>query len=135
MLYEVSSNFAMNRMNDANHPELFIFTEDTEAGVLVMEMLRHHGTDLTKIKFLDVGPADVVRTLGNLSAQNRLPFCAVCIQDGDQQDVPGCIRVPGNLAPERQVYGDILNNGVVQLATRLELPEHAVGDALTEPWH
>ncbi len=126
----VSPNFALNRMDDPNHPLLYVLTEDTEAGILVTEMLRQNGTELTGIRFLDVGPANVVRALGTLAAQDRLPFETVCIQDGDHQNAPGCFQLPGNQAPEIQVFNDILNNAMPQLAARLEIGQPAVTDAL-----
>jgi hypothetical protein len=130
VLYGVSSNFALNRMDEPNHPELFVLTEDTEAKVLVAEILRHHGTELIGIRMLDVGPANVVRMLGSLSVHDRLPFRAVCVQDGDQENANGCIRLPRALPPERQVFADILNHAILRLATRLQMAEHPVTDAL-----
>jgi predicted ATPase len=130
VLYGVSSDFALNRMDDPVHPELFILTEDREAGLLVTEMLRHGNVDLTGIRFTDVGPANVVRTLGALVDQNSLPFRAVCVLDADQAVAPGCVLLPGNQPPERQVFQDILDHAIVHLANRLEISEAATTDAL-----
>jgi predicted ATPase len=130
VVYGVSSSFALNRMDNPDHPELFIVTEDKDANVLVTEILRHQGIDLTGIVLLDVGPANVVRTLGALANQDRLPFKAVCVQDGDQPAAAGCVALPGIHPPERQVFMDILQNAIPQLAARLEISENSTSDAL-----
>jgi hypothetical protein len=132
VLYGVSSEFALNRMDNPVHHELFVLTEDREAGVLVAEMLRHGNVDLTGISFTDVGPANVVRTLGTLVHQGILPFRALCVLDGDQAAAQGCVRLPGNHPPERQVFQDILDNALAHLAVRLELAEAATQDALEQ---
>jgi predicted ATPase len=132
VLYGVSSDFALNRMDNPVHPELFVLTEDREAGLLVAEMLRQGNVDLTGISFTDVGPANVVRTLESLVHQGVLPFRALCVLDADQDAVPGCVRLPGNHPPERQVFQDILNNALAHLATRLELAEAPTRDALEQ---
>jgi hypothetical protein len=117
-------------MDDPEHPQVFALTEDREATVVVREILRHTGQELAAIGFSDVGPANVVRILGQLSEQNRLPFRAVCVQDADQPAAPGCVSLPGNMAPERQVFTDVLANAVNHLAVALDIGEPVVTDAL-----
>lgn len=45
--------------------------------------------------------------MGELSAENKLPHKSVSILDGDMEDAAGCLKLPGNDAPERVVFRDL----------------------------
>jgi predicted ATPase len=131
VFYGISTNYAMNLMDDLNRPDLFLFTEDVEASLLVTELLRESDIQQSRIKIIEVGPSNMVETLGNLAQQRRLPFNALGILDPDKAQRPGCAKIPGQHAPEKQVIQDILDNGSEDLASRLGLSVNSVRDCLT----
>jgi hypothetical protein len=73
----------------------------------------------------------MVQALGKLGHGDRLPINSLSVVDGDQVAQQGTLSLPGNLAPERQVFQDIAATGIVSLGQRLELPESRVATALT----
>jgi hypothetical protein len=42
--------------------------------------------------------------MGRLAQEGKLPQPGVGVLDGDQADAPGCVRLPGDDAPERVVF-------------------------------
>ncbi len=126
VLYGVSKNYAMSRMDDYDQPDLYIFTEDEESTVLVDELLRFASVELSRYRCMEVGPSNVVQVLGALASKSRLPVPAIGVLDADQQPEQGCICLPGSLAPERQVFSDIRDGFAGTLAQRLGISEGSV---------
>ena len=118
-------------MDDIERPDLYLFTEDAEAGELMKELLRFSSIDVSRIMFMEAGSCEVIKVLGRLSKSSSLPVKSFGVLDADQAESDGCIRLPGTMAPEKQVFADILANGVGFLAQRLELSNASVTDALT----
>ena len=129
--YGVSPNYALSRIDDVEKPDLYLFTEDQEAVVLTTEILRHKNADLKRIRVMPVGPADMVVALGKLASNSKLPVKALGILDADQAVSPGCLILPGTLAPERQIFADIQTNAINALATRLAIPEADIANAIS----
>lgn len=130
VLYGVSTQYAMSRMDDYDQPELYIFTEDDESTVLVQELLRLTGNEINRFRCMEVGPSNVVEILGRLAASSRLPVRAVGVLDADQQAVGGCVCLPGAMAPEKQVFNDIATSATKNLSARLEMSEASIIVAL-----
>lgn len=110
IIYGASAEFSLSRIDDAIHPELYIYVEDKTAEILLREILASHeeGEDLLqRIHISPVGPANVVRVMGELSAAGKLAHRSLSILDGDMEDAPGCIKLPGQDAPERVVFGGL----------------------------
>jgi predicted ATPase len=107
VLYGASPEFALTKLDDIVHPEAFVFVEDQLAEVLVREIIARHpegASIISRVKISPVGPANVVRVMGQLAAENKLPNRGIAIQDGDQEGAAGCTRLPGADAPERVVF-------------------------------
>jgi predicted ATPase len=141
VVYGVSTEFAMSRLDDEVHPELYIFVEDREAETLLREILASSEQTaglLHRISINPVGPSNVVAMLGGLGKEGRLPYKAVAIVDGDHADV-NCLSLPGTLAPERMVYADLKANGWPNLHNRFGVGagtlHAALEDAMLEPEH
>ena len=128
--YGVSANYALSRIDDYDRPDLYLFTEDDEAVILTIEILRHQKTALKQLKTMAVGPADMVAAIGKLARDGKLPVNAIAVLDGDQPAVPGCLNLPGQHAPEKQIIGDIEKAAVNELAARLGLNANDVGNAI-----
>lgn len=131
VVYGASPDFALSRLDEVNHPELHLYVEDREAQVLVREVLASapEGIEiLPRIQLVTVGPSNVVKLLGELSAQGRLPNQGLGILDGDEVATSGCIALPGGKAPERVVFENLRDKGWPELPARFGM---GAGDLLT----
>lgn len=132
ILYNISPNFALNRMDDISCPELYIFTEDQESKVLAKTILQHTGIDNTRIEYLDIGPSNIVNAIASVTNNERFPVTAVAIVDADVEAQNGSIKLPGEFAPEKQLIMDIKASAVNLLANRLGKSESSVINALDD---
>lgn len=107
VLYGASPEFALTKLDEIVHPEAFVYVEDRSAEVWIREIIARHPdgqTVMSRIKISPVGPANVVAMMGKLAYDNKLPQPGLGILDGDQQESQGCVKLPGNDAPERVVF-------------------------------
>ncbi len=130
ILYGVTPNLAMNRMDDIDRPELYVMTEDEEAVVIAKTINRVGGLDLSRISYISVGPANIVSAVGIASRSPRFPVSAIGVVDADQTEQPGSIKLPGKHCPEKQLIDDIRTSAIPQLAIRLGLSEEAVSSSI-----
>lgn len=110
ILYGASPEFALTKLDEIVHPEAFLYVEDRSAEVWIREIIARHPNGaaiLSRIKISPVGPANVVNMMGALAAAGKLPQSGLGVLDGDQPESNGCVRMPGNDAPERVVFGDL----------------------------
>ncbi|ABZ94611.1 ATP-dependent endonuclease [Leptospira biflexa serovar Patoc strain 'Patoc 1 (Ames)'] len=120
----ISVNFALSQMDENDHPDLYIFTEDMEAATIVYEIIKKHdnsSTILRRVLAKPVGPSNVVEILGTLKVEGRLPYMSLSVLDADKPTSNGCIKLPGNLAPERQIYKDLKSNNWNELENRFNV--------------
>jgi predicted ATPase len=141
VVYGVSADFAMSRLDDEIHPEVHVFVEDREAEALLREILASSEDTanlLHRIAINPVGPANVVAMLGALGKAGKLPYKSVAVVDGDHVD-PNCLSLPGVVAPERMVYADLKAKGWPNLPQRFGVGAGslftALEDAMLEPDH
>lgn len=107
VLYGASPEFSLTRLDEMIHPEAFVYVEDKLAEVWTREILARHPegpTILSRIRISPVGPANVVRVMGQLAAAGKLPHKGTALLDGDQAVAAGCALLPGGDAPERVVF-------------------------------
>jgi hypothetical protein len=141
VVYGVSSDFAMSRLDDEVHPEVHVFVEDRDAEILVREILASSEDSaklLGRIAINPVGPANVVAMLGRLGKTGKLPYKSIAILDGDHSD-PDCFSLPGKTAPERLIYQGLKDIGWKNLSQRFGVGAGtlftALDDAMLEPNH
>lgn len=132
VLYGITPEFALNRMDDIDRPDLYLFTEDEESSTLVSALLRGAGVDVTRVSIVDVGPANVVNAVGVAATTPRFPVRAIGVVDADQVAQPGSIVFPGTGSPELSVFSDIRAGAVSALAGRLTLSEGALSTSLDQ---
>jgi len=142
VVYGVSTELAMTRIDETVHPELYVFVEDRQASILLREILASNGQTaelLSRIAIIPVGPVNVVQLLGSLGAQRRLPYASVAVVDGGEQITEGCIALPGTSAPERLVYDQLRALQWPDLPVRFGIGAglllQAFEDAMLEPDH
>jgi predicted ATPase len=141
IVYGVSAEFAMTRLDDDVHPEVHVFVEDREAATLVREILASSPASaplLGRISVSAVGPANVVSMLGALGIARKLPYKSIAVVDGDHPD-PNCVVLPSEFAPERMVYSDLRASGWPNLSQRFGIGAGSLytvlEDAMLEPDH
>lgn len=141
VVYGVSTEFAMSRLDDEVHPEAHVFVEDRGAEILLREILASDNKAaelLGRICINAVGPANVVAMLGRLAKEGKLPYKAIAILDGDHADA-NCSTLPGQVAPERLIYNGLRDKGWPNLSQRFGIGAGflftALEDAMREPDH
>ncbi len=119
VIYGISSNYALDRMDDVAAPDMYAFCEDEESCCLAKEILRKSGIELSRIRLMGVGPYDVVKALGKFGNEHRMQIPSISVIDADMEDSAGCVRLPGEHAPEKQIFQDIRNQVVPLLVSRI----------------
>lgn len=121
IIYGASPEFALSRIDDAVHPEAFVYLEDKNAKIWLREILASHpegGTLLPRIKISPVGPSNVVILMGSLAHAGKLPHKSLSVLDGDVPVSDGCVQLPGDVAPERVVFQGLREAGWPNLDAR-----------------
>ena len=142
ILYGVSAEFAMSRLDDKIHPELNIFVEDREAEIWLREIIASKADEteiIQRVKIIAVGPSNVVKVLGQLASKNKLPQKSLGVIDGDKESGEGCISLPGKDAPEIIVYNGLKDNNWPYLPERFGIGAGSLfnylEEAMLEPQH
>ena len=105
VMFGVSPEYAMSKMDDKDHTECDVYVEDHRSRILLLEILMKYEPEAAqRIRPVAYGAASVGRSLGQMAANNRFPDPAIVFLDGDQEPSAGCIVLPGNDAPERVVF-------------------------------
>lgn len=131
VFYGPTPNYALSRMDDIDRPDLYIFTEDNRSSEAAAEILREEGVTLSRIRFMEVGPSNMVQALGRLAHEDRLPARGIGLLDADVKASVGCVLLPGTaLAPEKQLFADLQQYALPTLAQRLGVSEASLRDAL-----
>jgi predicted ATPase len=107
VIYGVTVEFAMNRIDENIRPELIVYVEDIESGVMLREILTKRGDPdelISRIKIIPVGASNVVQMLGRLGVQKRLPHKSIAFLDADAELTEGCALLPGISSPEEYVF-------------------------------
>jgi predicted ATPase len=141
VVYGISPEFAMSRLDDEVHPDAHVFVEDRNAEIWLREILASSPETselLRRIQINPVGPANVVGMLGTLGSSGKLPYRSVAIVDGDH-DFPDCAKLPGELAPERIVFQGLRARQWANLPERFGIGAGALltvlDDVVLEPDH
>jgi predicted ATPase len=105
IIYGVSPEFAMTKMDDVRHSECDLYVEDPAAETMLVEILVSVNADLVpRCRTIPFGAASVGKSLGQMVEGNRFSRPSCVFLDGDQGEVIGCHNLPGDDAPERVVF-------------------------------
>jgi predicted ATPase len=105
IVYGVSPEFAMNKMDDVPHFECDLYVEDSRAERMLIEIIAVRAPELiNRCQLVPYGAASVGRALGQMVAGNRFPRPSCVYLDGDTAPAVGCVLLPGEDAPERVVF-------------------------------
>jgi predicted ATPase len=139
--YCVSSNYAMCVIDDEKHPDLYIYVEDKEAKTLLLEIIKKDNEVFSRVAIKDVGNTEVVKTLGRLCRNKKLPDKGIAVLDGDAgEDINGnCLKLPSEQSPELLVFTEMKKKQWQNLDRRFGLGAGNLftvfEDALTAPDH
>lgn len=102
----------MTILEGSIHPELTVYLEDETAKALFWELVKRDPEGqidlLDKIEPRVVGSWTTVQALHRFHEQGCIPGKGLGIVDGDQRDkAPECLSLPGDKAPEEQVFFDL----------------------------
>jgi energy-coupling factor transporter ATP-binding protein EcfA2 len=141
VVYGISPEFAMSRLDDEVHPDAHVFVEDRDAEIWLREILASSSDTselLRRIQISPVGPANVVGMLGTLGSNGKLPYRSVAIIDGDK-DFADCEKLPGDMAPERIVFQELREKNWAGLPQRFGIGAGSLltilEDAILDPDH
>lgn len=140
IIYGVSPELAMTKMDDVAHPEIDVYVEDPRAGQLFTEILVATKPELVpQCQLIHCGGSEVLKTLGQLIDDHRLPRASIAVVDGDVGPAVGCVSLPGVEAPERVIFERFKTDGWDGVARRIGRPIADVADACnrstTDPDH
>lgn len=134
IVYGVSPQFAMTKMDDHLHPDCELYVEDERAQVWLQEILSRHFPELaTRCTITPYGAANVGISLGQMAQDKRFRIPTCVFLDGDQDDShEGCSVLPGEDAPERVIFRDLRKTAWSNLWTRIGRDTSQVDDALSQ---
>lgn len=130
IVYGVSPQFAMSKMDDAPHYECDVYVEDEHARTMLIEALvKYGGTTVTRCQIIPYGSSSVGQILGQMIVSKRFPRPSCVFLDGDSSEAVGCLLLPGLDAPERVVFAALLGRNWAGLNARVGRPHSQVADA------
>lgn len=140
IVYGVSPEFAMTKMDDVQHSECDIYVEDPPAGTMLTEILIATKAELvSRCQIVPFGASSVGKSLGQMILGKRFPRPSCVFLDGDEGEVGGCYNLPGEDAPERVVFEALRGKNwlAVHERTGREFSEvaDACGKAMALPDH
>jgi predicted ATPase len=133
IVYGVSADFAMTKMDDVPHTECDLYVEDRRAEAMLTEILVHGKPDLVhRCRTIPYGASSVGRALGEMVANRRFPRPSCVYLDGDEGAARGCLTLPGEDAPERVVFEALRERHWNTLDTRTGRPFSKIADACAQ---
>jgi len=130
IIYGVSPEFAMTKMDEVPYYECDLYVEDARAARMLVEILTAHDADLAlACQTIPYGAASVGQALGQMVVGGRFPRTSCVFLDGDRGPSDGCLVLPGEDVPERVVFEALRERQWVGIAERLGRPYPDVVDA------
>jgi predicted ATPase len=107
IVYGVSPDFAMTKMDDQPHYECDLYVEDERASVMLAEILAAKAPQLVqRCQIIAYGAGSVGKALGQMVAERRFPRPSCVFLDSDIGPSFGCVLLPGDADPPERVIFD-----------------------------
>lgn len=135
IVYGVTPEFAMTKMDDVPQYECDLYVEDERAERMLIEIMVAHSTNpdsVLRCRTIKYGAASVGQAFGLMTHQNRFPRPSFVFLDGDQGASVGCLSLPGEDSPERVVFEALRGANWLQLASRIKREFPDVSDSCSQ---
>jgi predicted ATPase len=132
VVYGVTPEFAMTKMDDVPQRECDLYVEDEKAERMLIEIITAHASSPDcALRCLPIryGASSVGQNLGIMAYQDRFPRPSFVFLDGDQGTSPGCLTLPGEDAPERVVFEELRAKNWLNLSARIKREFAEVADS------
>jgi predicted ATPase len=131
IVYGVSPDFAMTKMDDQPHYECDLYVEDDRANVLLAEILAAKAPHLVqRCQIISYGAGSVGKALGQMVAEHRFPRPSCVFLDADIGPAFGCVSLPGDSdPPERVIFSGLRQKNWGKAAQRCGRPFSDFADA------
>ncbi len=135
IVYGVTPEFAMSKMDDVQQYECDLYVEDERAERMLVELVVAHSSNpesILRCRTIKYGAASVGQALGIMAVQDRFPRPSFIFLDGDQGGAAGCINLPGEESPERVVFEALRAQNWLKVADRIKRDFSEVADACAQ---
>ncbi|MGA2569687.1 MAG: ATP-binding protein [Terracidiphilus sp.] len=130
IVYGVSPEFAMTKMDEVPQYDCDVFVEDKRAQIFLTEILAKYAPTLALCcRTVPYGAASVGQALGIMASQQRFYRPSCVFLDGDQANATGCTNLPGGDAPEQVVFTNLRDRNWCSAAARVGRPYADFSDA------
>jgi predicted ATPase len=132
IVYGITPDFAMTKMDDVPRHECELYVEDERAERMLLEIIIAHATSpdcALRCRTTRYGASSVGKNLGIMAFQKRFRTPSFVFLDGDEGENPGCMNLPGPDAPEVVVFEAMRDKGWLNLKDRVKREFSAVADA------
>ncbi len=132
LVYGVTPEFAMTKMDDLPHHECELYVEDERAERMLLEIISEKSVNrdsVLRCRAVKFGAASVGQALGIMKYQNRFVRPTFVFLDGDQGTSLGCMNLPGEDAPEIVVFEALRSQNWLRLPDRIKRLFTDVDDA------
>jgi predicted ATPase len=132
IVYGVTPEFAMTKMDDVPQRECDLYVEDEKAERMLIEIITAHASSpdcALRCLPIQYGASSVGQNLGIMADQNRFPRPSFVFLDGDQGPSAGCLNLPGEDAPERVVFEALRSKNWLNVSGRIKRDFSDVADA------
>lgn len=135
IVYGVTPEFAMTKMDDVPQFECDLYVEDERAERMLIEIMVAHSANpdtVLRCRTIKIGAASVGQAFGQAAHENRFPRPSFIFLDGDQGQSVGCMSLPGDDAPERVVFEALRAANWLDVAIRTKRAFSDVSDACSQ---
>jgi hypothetical protein len=135
IVYGVTPEFSMTKMDEVAQHECDLYVEDERAERMLLEIIVAHASNrdcALRCGTVRYGAASVGKSQGIMVVQNKFRRPTLVFLDGDQEPSAGCINLPGQDPPERTVFEALRARNWLNLKDRIRRGFADVADACTQ---
>jgi hypothetical protein len=135
IVYGVTPEFAMTKMDEVAQHECDLYVEDERAERMLLEIIVAHASNrdcALRCRTVRYGASSVGKDLGIMAFQNRFPRPSFVFLDGDEAQSAGCMNLPGQDPPEITVFEALKGRNWANLTDRIKRGFADVADACTQ---
>jgi hypothetical protein len=135
IVYGVTPDFAMTKMDEVAHHECDLYVEDERAERMLLEIIVAHATtrdSALRCQTIPYGASSVGKNLGIMAYQEKFRRPTFVFLDGDEPPSHGCMNLPGQDAPERVLFEALRDYNWAELKDRLKRGFSDVADACSQ---